>query len=96
MAKEINPIERKISMVAAASEALAYKKKNPAHDSDRVLQYISKNVAIGKDEITKMGMIAAATDALTIVEKQPALNEKDVLRKVMDNLPGIINNINDY
>ena len=94
MAKEIDPIERKISMVAAASEALAYKKKNPAHDSDRVMQYISRSVAIGKDEITKMGMIAAATEALTICEKQPALNEKDVLRKVMSNLPGIINTIN--
>jgi hypothetical protein len=96
MAKEVNPIERKISMMAAASEALSYKKKNPAHDGDRVMQYISRNVAVGKDELTKMGMIAAATEALTISQKQPALTEKDVLRKVMDNLPGLINNLSDF
>jgi len=96
MAKEIDPIERKISMMAAASEALAYRKKNPAHDSDRVMQHISRNVAVGKDELTKMGMIAAATEALTISQKQPALNEKDVLRKVMSNLPELINNLNDF
>ena len=95
MAKEIDPVERKISMVAAASEALAYKKKNPGHDSDRVLQFISRSVAVGKDELTKIGMIAAATDALTIVEKQPALTEKDVLRKVMNNLPDILSNISN-
>ncbi|MEK6937731.1 MAG: hypothetical protein V2A62_00770 [Candidatus Woesearchaeota archaeon] len=96
MAKEVNPIERKISMVAAASEALIYRKKNPACDSDRVLQHISKNVAIGKDEITKMGMIAAATEAITISQKNPALNEKDVIRRVMDNLPGLIGNLGGF
>jgi hypothetical protein len=93
MAKEINPIERKISMVAAASEALTYKKKNPRCDSDKVLQHISRNVVLGKDELTKMGMIAAATEALTIAEKQPSLSEKEVLRTVMNNLPSMLENI---
>lgn len=96
MAKEVNPIERKISMVAAASEALTYRKKNPACDSDRVLQHISKNVAIGKDEVTKMGMIAAATEAITISQKNPALNEKDVLRRVMTNIPNLLDNIGGF
>jgi len=93
MAKEINPVERKINMMAAASEALAYKKKNPRSDNDRVLQYISRNIVIGKDEITKMGMIAAATDALTTAEKQPSLSEKEILKNLMDKLPGMLTNI---
>lgn len=94
MAKEIDPIDRKISMVAAASEALSYRKKNPAHDSDRIMQYISRNVAIGKDEMTKMGMIAAATEALSMVEKQPSLNDKEIIRRIMGNIPSILTNIN--
>jgi hypothetical protein len=93
MAKEIDPVERKINMMAAASEALTYKKKNARVDNDRVLQYISRNIVIGKDEVTKMGMIAAATDALTIADKNPSMNDKQVLKIVMDNLPSMLNNI---
>ncbi|MBI4981398.1 hypothetical protein HZC30_07650 [Candidatus Woesearchaeota archaeon] len=93
MAKEINPIERKISMVAAASEALTCKKKNPKLDSDRVIQHVSKNVLSGKDELTKMGMIAAASEALNIAERQPHLSDKEILRQVMGNLPGMLENI---
>ena len=93
MAKEINPIERKISMVAAASEALAYKKKNPHCDSDKVLQHISRNVVLGKDEMTKMGMIAAASEALDMSYKQPGLTDKEVLKNVMNNIPNMLNNI---
>jgi hypothetical protein len=96
MAKEINPIERKISMVAAASEALAFKKKNPHCDSDKILQHISRNIVLGKDEVTKMGMIAAASEALDLAYKQPALSDKEVLRNVMDSLPSMLNNIGGY
>ncbi|MBI4983346.1 hypothetical protein HZC32_01775 [Candidatus Woesearchaeota archaeon] len=96
MVQEMALINRKISMVAAASEALTYRKKNPGSDSDRVLRYISKNVAIGKDEMTKIGMIAAASEALSIAEKQPTLNEKEVIRMIMGNIPNILSNINSY
>ena len=93
MTKEINPVERKISMVAAASGALAYRKKNPAHGSDKVLQYSSMNVAIRKDECTKMGMIAAATKAITMAEKQPSLQEKEIIRRVISSIPNMLENI---
>lgn len=96
MAKEINPIERKISMVAAASEALSYKKKNPRCDSDKILQHISRNVVPGKDEITKMGMIAAASEALDMAYKQPSLTDKEVLKTVMNNIPNMLSNIGGY
>ena len=83
-------------MVAAASEALTYKKKNPHCDSDKVLQHISRNVVIGKDEITKMGMIAAASEALNMAYKQPSLTDKEVLKTVMNNIPNMLSNIGEY
>ncbi len=95
MAKEIDPIERKISMVAAASEALTCRKKNPKLDSDRVIQHVSRSVLMGKDELTKMGMIAAASEALNIAARQPQLSDKEILRQVMGNLPGMLENINN-
>ncbi len=93
MAKEVDPVERKISMIAAASEALSYRRKNPKTDSERIMQHISRNVLSGKDELTKMGMVAAASEAISLIEKQPNLSEREIIRQVMGNLPHMLNNI---
>ncbi|MFH1248858.1 MAG: hypothetical protein V1660_01795 [archaeon] len=76
-------METKIGMIAAVSEALRYKKENPAALHEDIIQHISDIAAKERDMSKKIGMIAAASRALTYIDKNPAANEKEIIRHVM-------------
>ena len=86
-------MEEKIKMVSAASRVIKFRKQNPLAIDEEVFQdvsdYISKMDDI-KDDKIKIGMIAAASKTFKISRENPKLTEKEVLKKVMEDIPGIL------
>ncbi len=88
-------MEAKIKMIAAATEALNFLRKNPKAIDSEVLQYVtdyivSENI---KDYGIKFGMIAAATEAYNIFMKDSKLSDKEILKQVMLKIPDIMHSI---
>ena len=86
-------MEEKIKMVSAASRVIKFRKENPLAIDEEVFQdvsdYISEMKDI-KDEKVKRCMVAAAAKAFKISREDPKLTEKEVLRKVINDIPGIV------
>lgn len=89
-------MEKKISMIAAVSEALSFRKMNPNANHEDVLSHISNFVSAKREEETKLSMIAAAAKALTIIEREPSLNEKEIINRVMQQIPEITKTISEH
>lgn len=89
-------MEKKISMIAAVSEALSFRKMNPNANHEDVLGHISNFVSDKREEETKLSMIAAAAKALAIIEKEPSLNEKEIINRVMQQIPEITKTIDEH
>jgi len=88
-------MEAKIKMIAAATEALNFLRRNPKSMDSEVLQNVtdyiqSENI---KDYSVKFGMIAAATETYNIFMKESKLSDKEILKKVMQRIPEIMNTI---
>lgn len=92
MEKEIHKQTR---MIAAVTEALSFKRKNFTSDNQVILKHIAKFVSVEADELTKIGMIASASKALEISERNPAMKEREIIKQVVNELDGIIQQI-DY
>ncbi len=88
-------MEGKIKMMAAASEALQFLRRNTKVTDEEVLQDVADFIASQsiKDYETKFGMIAAATETYNISRKEPNLTDREILKKVMQKIPEMINNI---
>jgi hypothetical protein len=86
-------IDIKVKMMAAVAEALKYRKGNPSMEYGRIMQHISDMVRKERNQHTQLGMIAAASKALTISEKEPRLKEREVMKRVMEQLPEILEKI---
>jgi hypothetical protein len=88
-------MEHKIKMMAAASEALQFLRRNSKVTDEELHQHIadyivSQNI---RDYSTKFGMIAAATETYNIYMKESGIGDKEILRKVMLKIPEILQNI---
>ncbi len=84
-------------MVSAASEAINFRKKNPAAIDEESYQHISdyiEKIRV-KDEKIKIAMIAAASKAFELTKKNPDVSERDILKDVMDEIPGILYNLGE-
>jgi len=91
-------MEIQIKMVGAASEVFAYKKRNPNAIHEEVFQYIADYISQRekvKDEKIKFAMIAAAGKAFEMIHKNPDSSEKALLRDFMNEIPGILYNIEE-
>jgi hypothetical protein len=88
-------MEAKIKMIAAATKALNFLRKNPKSIDSEVLQYVSDYILSEniKDYSIKFAMIAAATETYNIFMKESKLSDKEILKKVMLRIPEIINTI---
>lgn len=87
-------MEKKIKMMAAASVALHYMMGHSNATDEEVLQYVAdfimqENV---RDDDIKFGMIAAATETYKLYRENSKMTEKEYLRKVMENIPKILDN----
>lgn len=87
-------MEQKIKMMAAASEALHYLMSHQNATDEEVLQYVTDFIMNEhvKDDDIKFGMIAAATETYKMYRENPKMTEKEYLRKVMENIPRILEN----
>jgi len=88
-------MEHKIKMMAAASEALRFLRRNSKVTDEEVLQDVAdyiQNENI-RDYNIKFGMIAAATETYNIFRKEPGLSDKEILKIVMQKIPEIEANI---
>ena len=88
-------MEKKIKMMAAASEALHYLRAHQKVTDEELLQYVtdyivSENI---KEYDVKFGMIAAATHTYKTFMKNPRLTDKEILRLVMETIPEILANM---
>jgi hypothetical protein len=88
-------MESKIKMMAAASEALQFLRRNTKVTDEEVLQdvadfILTQNV---RDYSTKFGMIAAATETYNIFRKESNISDKEILKRVMQRIPEILQNI---
>jgi hypothetical protein len=88
-------MEAKIKMIAAATEALNFLRRNPKAMDSEVLQYVTDYIVSEgiKDYSVKFGMIAAATEAYNIFMKETKLTDKEILKKVMVRIPEILGTI---
>ncbi|MEM0465837.1 MAG: hypothetical protein QXW97_04030 [Candidatus Pacearchaeota archaeon] len=87
-------MEKKIKMIAAASEALKFLIAHPKSTDEEVIQYVTNFIMNEKikDEDIKFGMIAAATETYKIFMQNSKMTEKEYLRKIMERIPIIIEN----
>ncbi len=88
-------MEKKISMIAAVSEALSFRKINKNVNHEDILSHISNFVSATKEEETKLNMIAAAAKALTIIEREPQLDEKEIIGRVMQQISEISKTVDE-
>lgn len=88
-------MESKIKMMAAASVALDFLRRNAKVTDEELLQHISDYIVHQniRDYSIKFGMIAAATETYNIFMKESKLTDKEILRKVMLKIPSIMENI---
>lgn len=88
-------MESKIKMMAAATEALKFLRRNSKVTDEEVLQDVADFILTQniRDYSTKFGMIAAATETYNIFTKEPNLSDKEILRRVMQKIPEIEQNI---
>jgi hypothetical protein len=86
-------IDIKVKMVSAVTEVLKFKKENPRANYEQSLQHISNIVKKEKNQYIKLGMVSSASKALSILEREPRLKDKDVMRKIVDELPKILEKI---
>jgi hypothetical protein len=82
--------KKEVRMVAAVSEALEFRKRNPNVDSEKILSHIINLVAKEKEQDIKLGMIAAASKAVFILERNPNMHERMIIKQVMKEFPDII------
>jgi hypothetical protein len=85
-------METKISMIAAVSEALLFRKQNPNASYDDTVQHISNIAMREKETSKKMGMIAAASRAIEYKERNPQATEKEIINYIMKESTNIVNN----
>lgn len=85
-------MEKKIKMMATASEALHFLRNNPNSIDEEIFQYISSYISNEsiKDEDVKFGMIAAAAETSRIMRENPRLSDKEILKKVMEKIPRLL------
>ncbi len=91
-------METEIRMVSAASEVFSYKKKNPNAIHEDVFQHIADYISHRenvKDDKIKFAMIAAAGRAFDMANKNPDASEKALLKDFMDEIPELLNNIEE-
>ncbi len=88
-------MEAKIKMIAAATEALNFLRKNPKAMDSEVLQSVADYILTEniRDYSIKFGMIAAATETYNIFMKESKLSDKEILKKVMLRIPEIMQTI---
>lgn len=89
-------MEEKIKMISAASRVIEFRKQNPLAIDEEIFQDVSDYISQMKDiknEKIKICMVAAASKAFEISRKNPKLSEKEVLRKVMEDIPGILSEL---
>ena len=89
---KISEIDKKVKMISSVSQALSFRKKNSNADNEEILKHISQFVKQEKDKQTKLLMIAASSKALQILDKAPFLTDREIIRKVMQDLPEILEN----
>ncbi|MGV8151456.1 MAG: hypothetical protein ACP5OG_00085 [Candidatus Nanoarchaeia archaeon] len=90
-------MEQNIKMIAAASEVLNYRKKDPTAIDEEIFQHISDFISAQgiKDQNTKRSMIAAASKAFDISRKNPNLTDKQILKQLMEEIPIILQNLEE-
>lgn len=82
-----------VSMIAAVTQALTYKRYYPEANNDKAIDHVVKYASVTKNQIAQFAMIAAASKALGMLERNSKLKEKDVLVKMMGELPKIIDDV---
>lgn len=91
-------MEIQIRMVSAASEAINFQRQNPLAIDEESFQHIANYIERQKirDEKIKMAMIAAAGKAFEMAHKNPEMSDKLLLKEFMQEIPGILVNIDEY
>lgn len=91
-------METKIRMISAASRVLSFMKKNPLAIDEEIFQDLSDYIHgedIKYEKIIRC-MIASGTKAVKLKRKDRHKTDKQILRVVIDEIPQITNNIDDW
>jgi hypothetical protein len=89
--------DERVYMVSAASELLSFIRRNSEAIPEDVFQHMMDFIRFEriKEDNIKIQMIASATKAYELSKKNPKLTEKDIIRKFMEEIPGIIQEVNE-
>jgi hypothetical protein len=90
-------MEDKIKMISAATQVLTFRKSNPLAIDEEIFQHVTDYIAQEgiRDEKTRRAMIATASRTFKLSRECPNLSEKEILKKVMEDIPEILTNIED-
>ena len=89
-------MEIQIKMVSAAADVFNFKKMNPNAIHEEVFQHVSNNIEKHNiNQKIKLAMIAAAGRAFELSDIHKDLTEKELLKKFVDEIPMILERINE-
>lgn len=80
--------KKKISVMAAASRALDYKKKNPKAEIEEIMNSIIKDSEI--IESANTSAVPAVARAVKYKESNPNLSDREILQRIMNEIPEIM------
>jgi hypothetical protein len=88
-------MEIQIKMMAAASEVINFKKKNPQAIHEEIFQHVSDYISNEriKDEKIKLAMIASAGKVFQMVNDNPNYSEKELLKRFVEEIPFLLQNV---
>ncbi|MBU3913644.1 MAG: hypothetical protein KKB21_03745 [Nanoarchaeota archaeon] len=78
----------RLIMIAAASSALDFLKKNPNADSEQVMKHVIKNLKV--EEGKKIAGIAAANHVIKFKEKNPRKTDRNAIQNLSDSMSKIL------
>lgn len=85
-------VNLEVKMISAVNQALSFRKKNPKADDEAIMKHIALFASQEKNSYAKLGMIASVARTLKILQKED-LADRVIIKRVMAELPEIINNI---
>ena len=80
--------KKKISLMAAASKALDYKKNNQNAGIEEIMRSIMKDNEI--IESANISAVPAVARAVKYKESNPGLSDREILQRIMNEIPEIM------
>lgn len=90
-----NQNKKMVAMVSAVSEVLKHYRDTQSDDGEILMRKMSGFFSMMGDDDTKILMIGATNKAISLIQKERNLTEKEIIRRVFDEMPLMIESIEE-